>query len=80
MPKYRIAETLRVELTIDAQSPDKAVKMYMEEFLLLFNTDRQIDCKTGEDFIINKVNDNGSIGEEVDPCDAEIDTPPAPTA
>jgi len=71
MPKYRIAETLRVDLIIDSDNANDAVKEYMKEFLLLFNTERKIDCKEGTDFTVHKVNDNGSIGEEVDPAESD---------
>ncbi len=80
MPKYRIAETLRVEYIVDSQSPSKAVDEYMKEFLLLFNTDRQIEASEGTDFTIHKVNEDGTLGYEQDPCDNTIDTPPAQTA
>jgi hypothetical protein len=80
MPKYRIAETLRVEFIVNSDTPSKAVDEYMKEFLLLFNTDRQIDATTGEDFTIHLVNDDGTLGYEQDPCDTGLDTPPAPTA
>lgn len=67
MPKYRIAETLRVELIIDDETADKAIEQYMKEFLHTFNSEQGIQCMEGSDFTVHKVNDNGSIGEEIDP-------------
>lgn len=71
MPKYRIAETLRVELITDDENANQAIAKYMKEFLLLFNTERQIECMEGTDFTVHLVNDDGTIGYEVDPEESD---------
>jgi hypothetical protein len=67
MPKYRIAETLRVQFIIDTDAPNKAVDTYMKEFIKMFTSDKPIDVQEGTDFTINLVNEDGTLGEEVDP-------------
>ena len=67
MPKYRIAENLRVQLITESENAESAVEQYMKAFLLTFMADNSIQCMEGSDFTVHKVNDNGSIGEEVDP-------------
>lgn len=69
MPKYRIAETLRVEYIVDSESPDKGVKKYMDDFIVMFNSEQKFQCVSGTDFTVNKVNEDGTLGEEVDPMD-----------
>jgi hypothetical protein len=67
MPKYRIAETLRVQLITDDETANGAIEQYMKDFLLLFNEQRKIQCMEGSDFTVHLVNEDGSIGYEVDP-------------
>ena len=67
MPKYRIAETLRVEFIIEDENAKQAVDKYMSEFMRTFTADKAIQVQEGTDFTTNIVNENGSIGEEIDP-------------
>jgi hypothetical protein len=67
MPKYRIAETLRVEFIIESDAPNKAVDTYMHEFIKMFTADKTIQVQEGTEFTINLVNQDGTLGYEVDP-------------
>lgn len=67
MPKYRIAETLRVEFIVTDENAKQAVDKYMNEFIKTFTADKAIQVQEGTEFTTNIVNDDGSIGEEVDP-------------
>lgn len=67
MPKYKIAETLRVQLIIDTDSPSKAVETYMSDFIRMFTADKPIQVQEGTDFTIHLVNQDGTLGYEVDP-------------
>lgn len=71
MPKYRIAETLRVQLITDDETANGAIEQYMKDFLLLFNEQRKIQCMEGSDFTVHFVNEDGSIGYEVDPEESD---------
>lgn len=71
MPKYRIAETLRVELITDDENANKAIEQYMKDFLLLFNEQRKIQCMEGSEFTVHNVNDDGTLGYEVDPAESD---------
>lgn len=50
MPKFRIAETVRVEFFTDADSLDKAMKEYLDEFILTFNSKRKVNAIESTDF------------------------------
>lgn len=71
MPKYRIAETLRVELITDDENANKAIEQYMKDFLLLFNGERKIQCMEGSEFTVHLVNEDGTLGYEVDPEESD---------
>jgi hypothetical protein len=71
MPKYQIAETLRVKLIVDDETANGAIEQYMKDFLLLFNSQRKIQCMEGSDFTVHLVNEDGSIGYEVDPAESD---------
>lgn len=71
MPKYQIAETLRVQFVIDDENANSAIGKYMNEFLLLFNTERKIQCMEGADFTVHLVNEDGTLGYEVDPEESD---------
>lgn len=71
MPKYRIAETLRVEFIVTDENANKAIQQYMNEFMKTFTADKAIQVQEGTDFTVHNVNDNGSIGEEVDPAESD---------
>lgn len=71
MPKYQIAETLRVKLIVDDETANGAIEQYMKDFLLLFNSQRKIQCMEGSDFTVHFVNEDGSIGYEVDPAESD---------
>ena len=71
MPKYQIAETLRVKLIVDDETANGAIEQYMKDFLLLFNSQRKIQCMEGSDFTVHFVNENGSLGYEVDPAESD---------
>lgn len=74
MPKFRIAETLRVEFIADNETASGAVEQYVKEFLVAFNsnnTKHNIKCMEGSDFTIHFVNENGSLGYEVDPAESD---------
>lgn len=71
MPKYRIAETLRVEFIVDDDTANGAIKKYMKEFLSTFSPQQNIRCVEGSDFTVHFVNENGSIGYEVDPEESD---------
>lgn len=66
MPKYRVAEIVRLEYIIDSESPSKAVDSYMKEFTSMFTSTKPIETVEGTDFTVNAVNEDGTIGEEVD--------------
>lgn len=74
MPKYRIAETLRVEFITDNETASGAVEQYVKEFLVAFNANNSkhnIKCMEGSDFTVHLVNDDGTLGYEVDPVESD---------
>lgn len=71
MPKYRIAETLRVEFIVDDDTANGAVGKYMKEFLNTFDTKQNIQCMEGSEFVVNLVNADGTLGYEVDPEESD---------
>ena len=77
MPKYRIAETLRVEFIVDSDKPSNAVGGYMKQFLRTFYAENGIQCMEGSEFTVHLVNEDGTLGYEVDPeePDSKLDHP-----
>jgi hypothetical protein len=65
MPKYRVAETLRVEFITEGDTPDHAVKNYLKEFRGNFGANDSIEVVQGVDLEINFVKEDGTLGDEV---------------
>jgi hypothetical protein len=67
MPKYCISETLRVQFIVDLDKPSNAVEQYMKQFLRTFYAENGIQCMEGSEFSVRLVNEDGTLGYEVDP-------------
>ncbi len=71
MPKYRIQEIVRIQLVTEDETANGAIDKYMKQFLLKFKAEDSIQCMEGSDFTVHLVNDDGTLGYEVDPAESD---------